>query len=134
MAMGGGMIALNLITQFVVYGYLLGTARYRGGLLVGLAGLLVLLIEEGKLEWSASKFVLLVGSSIAITMSILTFTIVWAIFGIALCVLLILAIFDVAIPNEWWLSLMIGSAIFVLIHWVSGMVILVGFLLVLQDK
>ena len=133
LALGGGVLVIDFIANIVAFGSIIGTTLYWGGLLVALGGLLEWHLIPEKLDMIDSKFVLLVGCGMAIVVAILTLGIVWWIVTIGLCVLLILAIFDVAIPYEWWLTLGVGLAIFLLVHPASGFVLLVGYLLVQLD-
>lgn len=133
MAIGGGVLLVDFIANAVNTGSIFGTVLYWGGLLVALGGMIEWHVIPEKLNLSDSKFVLLVGAGMTIAVSILTVSLIWMIVAIALCVLLILAIFDVLIPYEWWLTLGVGLAIFMLIHQPSGVVLLVGYLLVQLD-
>lgn len=130
---GGVIILMDLLLEFVG-GVTDQDWMYLGGSLIGLAGLIELLISGGKLSWAASKFVLLVGASMAVVLSIIFWDLVWSIIAIALCVILILMLFDV-IPNKWWAILGIGIAVLILfVHLTAGGVLLVGFALMLMDK
>ena len=132
LAIGAAIVVTELLVRFLVG--IFPTAMYLGGVLIGLAGLVELLIGGGKLSWSASKFVLLVGAAASIAMKIISWDWVWSIVAIALCVVLILMLFDV-IPNKWWYVLGVGIAVLLLpISFTAGAVILVGFILVLMDK
>ncbi|NVM28497.1 MAG: hypothetical protein HWN65_06615 [Candidatus Helarchaeota archaeon] len=155
LAIGGGVILLALITNIIVIGFVWGTPWYLGGLLVGIAGLMELLIEGGKLDWKASKFVMLIGASILIVLSIqgIIATRTWLLLaGLIVGVLLILQLFDV-LPDEWWLTLIFVLAPFIIMPalvptiWIDftsltifpvlptyASVLLVGFLLYALDE
>lgn len=135
LAIGAGILFVDFLINGLVYSSILGTTYYWGGLLVGIAGLLEWNLIPEKLGLSHSKFVMLIGSAMVIIIALLSYSFlsVWMYVAIGLSVLLILAIFDVAIPYEWWLVLGIALAIFMLIHPASGVVLLVGYLLVQLD-
>ncbi len=145
LALGGGILAFCFITNAVVTApipRLVGTPWYWGGMLVVLAGLLEWGLLPEKLDWTASKFVLIAGAGVTIALSIIgamraiifvRSSVVWVIVGIALCAILILASFDVLFPYEWWLIFGIGIAVFMLINQTGGVLILVGALLFTLD-
>ncbi|TFG04371.1 MAG: hypothetical protein EU536_04755 [Promethearchaeota archaeon] len=146
LAMGGGVMVWNFIANVIVTWpnpTIVGTAiylpigGYLGGLVVALAGMIEWEILPERMELRDSKFVLLVGCGMAIFLAFLSigpFNFVVPIICIALCVLLILAIFKVGIPYEWWIIAIVASAILLLLHIPSAVILLVGFLLYLEDK
>ena len=136
MAIGGGVLLVDFIANAVISGSIFGVRLYWGGLLVAIGGMIEWHVIPEKLNLSDSKFVLLLGAGMAIAVALITMSFLspWFYVTIGLCVLLILAIFDVAIPYEWWLILGVALAVFMLpIHPPSGVVLLVGYLLVQLD-
>ncbi len=150
LVIGGGVLALEIITSIVV-GTGLGTRllnvpSYLGALLVLTAAFLELDLQ-GKFKMTASKFVTLVGAIIILFLSITTFGGgLWFIVGIAVGVLLLLMVFDV-LPYAWWLLVILIIAVIpafyyvhqtLLIPWFlqyEGVsVVLVGLLLMITDK
>ena len=154
LVIGGGVI-LFTHHKYCRYWVCLGYSWYLGGLLVGIAGLMELLIEGGKLDWKASKFVMLIGAAIMIVLSIQRILAMgnWVMLvSLSVAVALILQLFDV-IPDEWWLTLIFVLAAFIImpplmpsvwVDWFSmtmfpvlptcGSVLFVGFLLYILDE
>jgi hypothetical protein len=137
---GAAIVLMEILAQVIMLGTITGINWIIGGILIGLAGLVELLIGGGKLTWSASKFVLLFGAALTITIALIGWVLIWSILAIVLSVILILMLFEV-IPNQWWYVLGVGIAVFFLIHPIGnyffqpgGAVLLVGFILVLMDK
>ncbi|MHA1130251.1 MAG: hypothetical protein ACTSQQ_05535 [Candidatus Helarchaeota archaeon] len=135
LAIGGGVLTIEIINWVVLTGGIFGIPRYMGALLVGIAAFLKLGLDD-KMNLKASQFVIFVGAIIIALISVLAMiggAIIIPLIGVACGVLLILTCFDV-LPYEWWLVLILGATPFVLgIHTPGASVVLTGLVLMVAD-
>lgn len=119
------LLILGVVT--LIFGYLGGALSYWAGTVAIMAALGNLFNE--KKGWKVSKMWALLGAALGIYECILLFyayslapaadLLVAGIFGLILCILLIIIIFDfvdIRIPYEWWVLLIIG---FMFFSWIS---------------
>jgi hypothetical protein len=147
LVIGGGVLLLEIITQIVMYHNIFGIFWYLGALLVGIASLLELNIQE-KLKWSASKFVMLIGAAMVIVLSVRGLSIsastisaslknivvvLGLAIGLASAIILLLMLFKL-LPFNWWLVVIMDCAAIYLVHFEGAAVILVGLILLLTDS
>lgn len=119
------LLVLGVVT--LIFGYLGSTASYWAGTLAIMAALVDFF--GGKKGWKANKMMALLGAAIGIYECILLFyaislamsvdLLLAGLFGLILCIILIILIFDfvdIKIPYEWWVLLIIG---FMFFQWIS---------------
>jgi hypothetical protein len=119
------LLVLGVIT--LVFGYLGLSASYWTGMLAIMAALIEFF--GGSKGWKANKIMALLGAAIGIYECILLFyalsmaftadLLMAGLFGLILCIILIILIFDfvdIKIPYEWWVLLIIG---FMFFQWIS---------------
>ncbi|MFX1302224.1 MAG: hypothetical protein ACFE9X_02580 [Promethearchaeota archaeon] len=119
------LVILGAVT--LIFGYLGSFMSYWAGTLAIMAGLVEFF--GGKKGWKANKMMALLGAALGIYECILLFYALsfgWdtdyflaGLFGLILCIILIILIFDfvdIKIPYEWWVLLIIG---FMFFAWIS---------------
>ncbi|MFX0075184.1 MAG: hypothetical protein ACFE96_07065 [Candidatus Hermodarchaeota archaeon] len=127
---------LLLLLDFIVSSF---SATFLAGILIIIAAILEILSQ--KKSYTSSKIVALIGAGwliyecIMFILSMNVVSIVLAITGIILAIILILTLYDkidIKIPYSWWVVLIIGFVIFTWITPVSGTIIMVAFILILM--
>lgn len=128
-------VLLIIGVVIILFEFLVGPTYIAGALII-IAAILEILSQ--KKAYTASKIVALIGACYLIYESIwliLGANYAIAIVGIIFAIILLLTLFDkidIKIPYSWWVVLIIGFVIFTWFPGISGIIIMVAFILLLM--